>query len=433
MQDPGKLIDDSPMTGMQVGVIGVCFLLNMLDGMDVLAISYAAPSISEDWTISLQALGVVFSAALVGMTIGAIFISPYTDVVGRRKMILASTFIIAAGMVATAFAQSVAQLMVLRLVAGLGIGAMLASLTAMVSEYAPKRHRNLCILTLHAGYPIGAILAGLVASWVLPEFGWRPLFVFAGAVSLIAVPIVFFWLPESLQFLSRSGRENALTEINKILKRMGRSAIDALPVTTGGPSDSKGLRALFSADLTIPTVMLWLTFMMSFATLYFLLSWVVKLAVDSGMELRNATYAGIVLNLGAFFGSLSMGYLSSKINLTKVIAFFFPLGAVMCVAYGNLTGSLSVVLVLIFVLMYFVHGGFTGLYAVAARLYPTEIRTTGVGWAIGAGRIGAIVGPAAAGLILGAGISIGWTFVIFAVPLLIAGLLISRLSSHELR
>ncbi|WP_193161238.1 MFS transporter [Microbulbifer hainanensis] len=421
-----SLVDEKPLSALQIQVIGICFLLNMLDGMDVLAISFAAPIVAQEWTVSPQALGIVFSAALVGMSIGAVFVSPYTDVIGRRNMILASISVISAGMIATAYAESVTQLAVLRLVAGVGIGSMLASLTSMVSEYSPDRSRNLAILILHAGYPIGAIFAGFFAAWVLPEYGWRSLFVFAGCASLVAIPLVATALPESLEFLVKKQPQLALAKVNRILQRMAQAPLDTLPAKENSQKQAGGVKALFSSDLKAATITLWLSFMMSFATLYFLLSWVVKLAVEAGLDVEDAMYAGISLNLGAFFGSITLGYLSSKIGLKKIISIFFICGAVMIVIYGNNNASVAIVLALIFFLMYFVQGGFTGLYAVAARLYPTEIRTTGVGWAIGAGRVGAVLGPAVAGLMLGAGISIDWTFVVFGMPLIIAGFLINR-------
>lgn len=422
-------IDDKPLSVLQIRVVCICFFLNMLDGIDVLAISFAAPVIAQDWAVTPQTLGIVFSAALVGMAIGAVVISPYTDVIGRRNMILASIALISAGMIATAFAQSVTQLTILRLIAGLGIGSMLASLTSMVSEYTPDKHRNMAILVLHAAYPIGAIIAGFIAARVLPDFGWRPLFTFAGIISLVAVPLVVLGLPESLEFLVSKQPRNALPKINRILSGMTQEPLDSLPEKLNLDEKGSGLAALLSPELKVPTLVLWLAFMMSFATLYFLFSWVVKLAVEAGLNIAHAMYAGISLNLGAFFGSVSLGYLSSRFGLKPTISIFFLCGAVMSVVYGNFNISVAVVLVLIFILMYFVQGGFTGLYAVAARLYPTEIRTTGVGWAIGAGRIGAILGPSLAGFILGAGISINWTFVIFGLPLVIAGFVISRLPS----
>lgn len=423
------MIDASPFTRQQVLVVSICFFLNMLDGMDVLAIAYAAPSIASDWAITPQALGLVFSAALVGMTIGAIVISPYTDTIGRRKMIISSISVIALGMLATAYAQNLTQLIMLRVVAGLGIGSMLASLTSMVTEYAPDRNRNFCILLLQAGYPIGAIITGFVAAWLLPVYGWRTLFVFAAFCSIAAIPLTVFLLPESLEFLVRKQPPGALQKINRVLAKMKLAAITSLPELSGEIKGGSRLAAVLSPDLRTSTLLLWISFCMSFATLYFLLSWVVKLAVDSGLQLEHAIFAGVALNLGAFCGALALGYLSSALGLKRLIAAFFVIGAVTSVAYGNLRVSVPITMILIFVMMFFVQGAFIGLYAVAARLYSTDIRTTGVGWAIGAGRIGAIAGPAAAGVLLGAGIDIGTTFAVFSLPIVIAAIAILRLPS----
>lgn len=426
------LLDDSPFTRQQMLVIGICFVLNMLDGMDVLAIAYAAPLIAAGWSLTPQALGIAFSAALVGMTIGAIFISPYTDIIGRRNMIIASLSLIALGMMATAFAQSVSQLIILRLIAGLGIGSMLASLTSMVSEYAPERNRNMCVLFLQAGYPIGAIITGFVAAWLLPEYGWRSLFIFAAITSMVAVPLVVYLLPESLEFLVRKQPEGALQKINRILAKMDLQTLNELPEVPASEHGSGRLTAVLSPNLRTSTLWLWLAFFMSFATLYFLLSWVVKLAVDAGMALEDAMFAGIALNLGAFIGALSLGYLSSRLGLKRMISIFFLIGAIASIVYGNSKVSVPLTLVLIFVMMFFVQGAFIGLYAVAARLYPTEIRTTGIGWSIGAGRIGAILGPALAGFILGAGVSIGWTFFVFAIPIVIAAIAVVKIPSKAI-
>jgi len=420
------LIDESRLTGLQITVLAVCFFLNMLDGMDVLAISFAAPSIAQEWSISPQSLGVVFSAALVGMTIGAVFLSPYTDVIGRRNMILASLMLISLGMLATSLANSVPALIGLRFLAGLGIGSMLASMTSMVSEYAPDRLRNVFILVLHASYSIGAIFAGFVAAAMLPALGWRPLFVVAGCVSAAGLPLVWFLMPESLDFLTKVQPKRALEQVNTVLRRMGHAALDALPAQTLDKSSS-GLASLFREPVRVSTIWLWLAFFMGFATLYFLLSWVVKLAIDSGLALENAIWAGVCLNLGAFFGSVSLGILSNRFGLTRTIGVFFMFSAVFVIVYGSVGASVALRLILVFLLMYFVQGAFTGLYAVAARLYPTEIRTTGIGWAIGAGRLGAIFGPIVAGIVLGAGVSISWTFAIYAIPMILGAIVVAKI------
>lgn len=423
-----ELIDSSRLSGLQVTVLAVCFFLNMIDGMDVLAISFAAPLISADWAITPQSLGVVFSAALVGMATGAVFLSPYSDVIGRRNIILISLVLIAAGMVATALANSVPQLIALRFLAGLGIGSMLASMTSMVSEYAPDRLRNLFILTLHAGYPIGAIVTGFVAADLLPLYGWRPLFVLAGMASLIGIPIVLLLLPESLDFLTKKRPREALQKINRVLNRMKLAGIGSLPADEPDAQLSITVGSLLRSEFRRSTLDLWVAFFMSFGTLYFLLSWVVKLALESGLAIENAIYAGVCLNLGGFAGGVSLGAMSNRFGLTRIIAVFAVLGGIFSIVYGTADVGVAAVLILVFLLMFFVQGAFTGLYAVAARIYPTEIRTTGVGWAIGAGRIGAICGPIVAGLVLGAGVSIAWTFVIFAAPMLVAAIFVSKIT-----
>lgn len=428
-----KTIDENPISSLQFLVFYQCFVLNMLDGMDVLAISYSAPVISNDWAITPQTLGIVFSAALVGMTIGAMFISPFTDRIGRRKMILISLLMIGAGMIGTSFAQSVSHLVMLRLLTGLGIGSILASSTSMVSEFAPERVRNVSITIYHSGYPIGAIITGFIAAWLIPEYGWRPLFVLAGVISLGMLPLVYFYLPESIDFLLARRPPRTLERVNEILTRMGRPPIEELP-----PQEAKehsvvgGVGALLQDGRAVSTLLLWLAFFMSFAALYFLFSWVVKLANDSGLAIEHAMYAGIAMNLGAFFGSITLGYFSGKTGLKKIIFLYFMLAVCMIIPYGFLKAAVPVVLAMIFVLMLFVQGAFAGLYVVAARLYPTEIRTTGVGWAIGAGRFGAIFGPSAAGFMLGAGLSISWTFAVFAIPLALAGVVIINLHSEHI-
>ena len=175
-----ELIDNNPVKKLQVSVIGICCMLNILDGFDVLAIAFAAPPIADEWAIQPAALGLVFSAGLVGMALGAMFIAPLADRIGRRAMILIWIVAISVMMAVTGLSGSVPQLIAARALTGLGIGGMLASLTSMVAEYSPDRQRNLTIGLLQAGYPVGGTLGALIATWLLPEFGWRALF-FAGA------------------------------------------------------------------------------------------------------------------------------------------------------------------------------------------------------------------------------------------------------------
>ncbi|MEM6572705.1 MAG: MFS transporter [Pseudomonadota bacterium] len=412
------LIDHGPISALQMLVFCVCFLMNALDGMDVLVISYAAPLLAEDWSIAPEALGVVFSAGLVGMTTGAMFIAPYADSIGRRKMILLSILLTGGGVLATAAATSLPVLIALRLISGLGIGAMLASVATMASEFAPDMRRNLILGVVLSGYPIGATVFGLVAADVLPVYGWQAIFLGAGVTTLATFPIAWLALPESPTFLLSVRPGNALQRLNHILQRLGQPALKELPAQHAQPK-VRSVRALFSDELPRETTLLWLAFFMNFAALYFLLSWIPKLATSAGLALELAIYAGAVFNFGAVFGIAVSGLLSQRFGLKRTIAAFLLLTAVLMGAFGLANGSITI-LILFGLIGFFMQGGFVGLYAIAARLYPTEIRTTGVGWAIGAGRTGAIVGPLVGGMFVGMGLAIGTNFRWFAITLILA-------------
>ena len=180
MSDIRKLIDSQPISGLQYTVIALCFLMNVLDGMDVLIISYAAPALATEWAISPEAMGWIFSAGLFGMTAGALVLAPLADYFGRRSLILFCLVVMSTGILLTAVAQNVTQLMALRFMSGLGIGAMLASAATMAAEYAPDRRKNLLVSIVLSGYPVGATVSGVVAASIIPEFGWRTMFTVAG-------------------------------------------------------------------------------------------------------------------------------------------------------------------------------------------------------------------------------------------------------------
>jgi len=254
-----KLIDEGPVTGLQITVFMVCFVLTMLDGFDVLAISFTAPSISEEWDIKAGTLGVVFSAGLVGMMLGAMFIAPLSDIFGRRLMILIALTVISIAMYFTGTVTSVWQLMVYRLIAGLGIGSMLASLTSMAAEYSPIRRRNLAITFVSTGYPVGATLGGIVAAWIIPEYGWRTVFYAGGILTAAMIPIVMLYLPESLYFLVEKQPRRALQRTNKILLKLKQAEFQEMPAVNASKKQAKPtVMSLLIPDKRSSTLLLWL-------------------------------------------------------------------------------------------------------------------------------------------------------------------------------
>lgn len=425
-----SLFDGQKMTFLQYTTIILCFIMNMLDGMDVLVISFTASSISKEWGITSSALGWVFSAAVIGMTLGALFLAPLGDRIGRKKMILISAVIMGVSIFSTSFSSTVYTLVVFRFISGLGIGAMLASVSTLASEYAPNSSKDFWVTFVMGGYPIGAVFAGLVSAEIIPTYGWRAMFQFAGITTLITIPLILFFMVESLDFLVRRKPKNALKKVNKILVKMNNKALEVLPVieNVGKPGS---VRTLIRGDLKIQTIMIWIAFFMAFATLYFLLSWIPKLTTAAGLSERLGIYSGTVFNVGSFIGAVVAGSLAMKFGLRKMILIFMVLAAIFMIVFGQISGSM-LILIMFGLIGFGVQGGFNALYSVAARIYAPEIRTTGVGWCIGIGRFGAVIGPIIAGYLISAGITIDVNFIIFAIPCLIAGIIVYFIKSKNL-
>lgn len=436
MTNATVILDNKKITTLQFTTILICFLMNMLDGMDVMVISYAAPAIAKEWAITPQALGSVFSAALVGMTVGALFLAPRADIIGRRTLILISALLMGTTVFSTFLAQSVNQLLFFRFISGLGIGSMLANTATLTSEYAPKKTKDFWVSFVMSGYPVGAVLSGLASAQIIPAFGWRAMFQTAGAVTLVTVPLIFFFLAESLDFLLKTQPKGALDKANAILSKMNQVVLTELPplsINTDSITTEKvSVSSLLTSERKSSTIQLWIALFMAFATLYFLTTWIPKLASNTGLSMELAIYAGTVFNMGAFVGIMTQGYLSSLFGLRRTIFGFLSATALLMVLFGFFKGSV-LVLILFGLLGFGVQGGFVGMYAVAARLYPTQIRTTGVGFAMGAGRVGGIAGPIIGGLLIGAGLTMTSSFIIFAIPTILAGLATLFIKSDEIR
>ena len=426
-----QLIDEKPISGLQLRVVLGCFALNMLDGFDVLAIAFTAPTISQEWQLTPYVLGIIFSAGLIGMTLGAAFIAPYTDVIGRRAMILLSLTAIAISMAVTGMTTDATQMIVMRVITGLGIGSILASLTSLVAEYTPARKRSLMVGFMQVGYPLGATAGGFAAVWLIGSYGWPAVFYFGSALSFAAALFAWLFLPESLEFLSSRQPANALARINRILTRMGWPQLEAMPAAPP-VVEKPSVRSILTPDYRNWTLLLWSGFFMAFLTLYFLFSWIPKITADAGLPVDKAIYIGTALNFGAFLGGTILGYLSDRFGVRPLIICFFTGGIIFMLVFGFSPPEVGLLLVLAFLIGFCVLGGFVGFYISAACLYHTEIRTTGVGWSIGAGRTGAIIGPYLGGVFINMGFPVSVNFIIFAMPLIMACVAIYLLRAPQL-
>lgn len=429
--DLHKLIDQAPVGSTQLLVLLVCFLLNTVDGFDVLAMAFAAPALASDWQLPADKLGLVFSAGVLGMTLGAMFLAPLTDRVGRRSMVIAAVLVMGLSMLATAWVSSLGPMILLRVLTGLTIGAMLASLTSQVSEFFPDRLRNMAVGIMLAGYPLGATLGGFLAAWLIPDYGWQGVFIAGGVMTLGLLPLILLAMPESPHFLLHRRPAGALQALNRVLGRLNLPELRKLPPAESEPAPAS-VRSLLVSERRRATLQLWSTFFLCFGTLYFLLSWIPKLLVDSGLPLHQAIYAGIAFNLGGAVGNIFVAWAGTRFGLLRGILVFNLLAALGMLVFALVPMQVSALLLLTAVIGLFQQGGFVGLYMVAARIYPAEIRTTGVGWGIGLGRFGAVIAPYMAGLLIAGGWGVDLLFVLFAAPLVLGGLVIFSIRAREL-
>jgi benzoate transport len=424
-----KSLDEGAMSRFQWLAIAICVMLVMLDGFDVLVMAFTAPAVSAEWKLGGAELGVLFSAGLFGMAAGSLFLAPLADRWGRQPMILVCLMMISLGMGASSLAAGSFQLAALRAFTGLGIGGMLASVGVITAEYASNRWRSTAVGLQATGYPIGATIGGSIAALLLEHYGWRSVFVFGALATAAMIPVVLWRLPESVDFLVSRRPARAVERLNALLERMQRPAVDRLPESTQVRSVST-ISSLFTGRVGGSTLLLWASFFLLMFSFYFALSWTPKLLVAAGLSAREGITGGVLLNIGGIVGGSVFGVLAARLHLGRLTAINLIATAIAVAAFGAFTSSLVPAFVIAFAIGMFIFASMAGLYAFAPVIYPAVIRTTGMGWAIGVGRIGAILAPLTAGSLLDAGWAAPQLYYAYAAPLLVATAAVLLLSRH---
>ncbi len=421
-----------PMRPTQILAVTICVVINMLDGFDVLVMAFTAPSIAAEWSLEPQSVGILLSAGLFGMAAGSLFIAPLADRLGRRDNLLVCLLIISAGMLASAFTRSVPELAAARVATGLGIGAALASLTTITAEYSSYRRQGFAISLVQSGYPVGATIGGTIAAFLIVAHGWRSVYLFGGACTLAMIPLVLAYLPESLEYLIERKPRNALAKANRLLRKLGMNQLAELPasrrighVRRGGPLD------LLAAPLRASTLLLWCAFFMVMLSFYFVLSWTPSLLTDAGLRAEQGISGGVLMNIGGVIGGSTLGYLTARFPAHRLTSLYMALCVVFMIMFGLLDGSLGPMLLIGFVVGYFIFGSIIGLYSIAPDIYDAAVRNTGMGWAIGVGRFGGIIGPSAAGFLLARGWTGAQCFYVFCIPMLIAAAAVLLLQAQQ--
>ena len=389
------------MSLRQVIVVAVTVALCALDGFDVLAISFAAPGISSEWGIDRAALGVVLSMELVGMAAGNVVMGRFADAWGRRPIILVCVTLMTTGMWMATTATSIVDLSFWRVVTGMGIGGTLSAINAVAAEFANEKRRSLCVSLMVIGYPIGAVIGGTIAAILLQGNDWRSIFVFGAMATATLIPVVYFFVPESVAWLCEKQPANALERINIILKSMGKESVTSLPPPA--ISKQQSLTWIFSAGLAPTTILVTLAYALHITTFYYILKWVPKIVVDMGFEASSAAGVLVWANLGGATGGALFGLLTQKYQLFRLTIGTLLLGTAMVILFGTGFDNLYQLSLVSAAVGFFTNSGVVGLYAILAQVYSASTRATGSGFAIGMGRGGAVFAPILAGFLFAAG------------------------------
>jgi len=432
-----EILNARKITPIQYCILILCFYSMMLNGFDILIISFTAPAISQELSVSSQQLGLVFSAALLGMAMGAMLMASIADIYGRRLVV--SGALIASGLstLAVFWIESATQLMTLRFIAGLGLGTMVAVIPGLGGEYSPMENRSFILSILVAGVSIGSVLGGLISAWALPLFGWRNLYLYAGIMITLTGVVFLLVVPESIQYTLTRRRGIALDKINRTLRYIGQNPISELPAESAQSGEPATVKSLLTPRRRSNTLLAWSCFFMAFASMYFMTSWLPKLLVESGISAALAIQAVVILNFGAITGTIGIGLLSRWWPLKKLLIVAFALATLLMLALSLTIRSTDDTMILWIWLLSFVvgiclNGGFGNLYTIALTIYPAQIRITGLGWCIGLGRGGAIISPALAGILLGVGVSSANVLAFFAIIAALAAVFTSRVKAQEM-
>jgi MFS transporter, AAHS family, 4-hydroxybenzoate transporter len=432
--DVAGFIDEQPVGRFQIRLILACASVLFLDGFDTQAIGYVAPDLARDWGLARGALGPVFSAGLFGLMIGALVFGPVADRIGRKRIIVFSTAAFGIGTLATVFAQDIPSLLVIRFLTGLGLGGALPNAVALTSEFSPHRRRATMVMAMFVGFSVGAALGGLIAAALIPSFGWRSIFLIGGIAPLILVPFLAVRLPESIRFLALTGRADA--RVAEMLTWIAPSA--RFPSGTRfGVHEAKlaGLPVthLFSEGRAWATLVLWIVFFMSLLDIYLLSNWLPTVLNDLGASVSIAVTVGAMFQVGGVVGTFALGQFIDRFSF-RALSLTYLLASFAVAAIGYSGQSIALATLAIFCAGFCIIGGQIASNALAATYYPTMVRSTGVGWALGIGRIGSIVGPLIGGIMFARHVGAESLFLAAAVPALcasVAALALARITRRS--
>ncbi|MBK4996918.1 MFS transporter [Pseudomonas sp. S37] len=432
--DVQSFINQQPLSRYQWRVVLLCFLIVFLDGLDTAAMGFIAPALSQEWGIDRASLGPVMSAALIGMVFGALGSGPLADRFGRKGVLVGAVLVFGGFSLASAYATNVDQLLVLRFLTGLGLGAGMPNATTLLSEYTPERLKSLLVTSMFCGFNLGMAGGGFISAKMIPAYGWHSLLVVGGVLPLLLALVLMVWLPESARFLVV--RNRGTDKIRKTLSPIAPQVV--AEAGSFSVPEQKAVAArnvfavIFSGTYGLGTVLLWLTYFMGLVIVYLLTSWLPTLMRDSGASMEQAAFIGALFQFGGVLSAVFVGWAMDRFNPHKVIGIFYLLAGAFAYAVGQSLGNITVLATLVLVAGMCVNGAQSAMPSLAARFYPTQGRATGVSWMLGIGRFGAILGAWSGATLLGLGWNFEQVLTALLVPAALAtvGVIVKGLVSH---
>jgi len=417
--DVRRLINQGSLSGGQIRLIVLCFIVVALDGMDIAIMGFIAPSLKTAWNVTNSQLGVVISAALIGLALGAMVAGPLADRFGRRLMIIFSVLFFGLWTLATAFSHSIEQMVLFRFLTGLGLGAAMPNVSTLVAEYAPERRRSFIITVVFCGFTFGAASGGFAASWLLPRYNWHSVLLLGGILPLLVLPVLVKQLPESVRFLISRGAP--AERIRTILERIipgsthSHSQFHASEADAAQP-EKNAIATVISPRYRTGSLMLWGGYFMGLFLVYLIGSWLPSLVSKQGMTVTQAAIITAMYQAGGTLGSLFAGWLMDRFNANLALAVIYFCGGIAIVALGFSPAQVTIMSSIAFFSGFCFNGANTGMNALSASYYPTHARATGSSWMHGVGRLGAILSAFVGAEMLTLGWSFNLIFLLLAIP-----------------
>lgn len=417
-----SIVDEAKFSSFHWGVLIWCLLIIIFDGYDLVIYGVALPLLMQEWSLSAVQAGLLASTVLFGMMFGAMSFGTLSDKLGRKKTIMICVGLFSGFTFLGAFASNPIEFGILRFLAGLGIGGVMPNVVALMTEYAPKRIRSTLVALMFSGYAIGGMASALLGAWLIADYGWKIMFYIA-CIPFLALPLIWKFLPESLMFLTQKGQTTQVAEIVQKISPKQSISPQIQFVLNETSTNEAPFKALFQQGRTFSTIMFWIAFFMCLLMVYALGSWLPKLMIQAGYSLGASMLFLFALNIGGMVGAIGGGTLADKFHLKPVLSIMFTVGAIALVLLG-FNSPQFVLYLLIAVAGAATIGSQILLYTFVAQFYPAAVRSTGMGWASGIGRIGAIVGPVLTGALLTLELPHQMNFLVIAIPGAIAAIAI---------